>query len=290
MKTRNVRPHHVVMTLVLFIAVVSVLGREGVLLAQSNANAGIVEQIGDKGEVDWTNGVIRATGFGAPPDNAVNKRLSVRMAKRAARVVAYRNLLEIVEGIRIDSRTQVKNYMVEEDTIDTKVRGIIKGAQVVKEQEFPDGSVEVMVEMRLNVFMGNEVIPTPTAEPKPIPPKPDVSPPDNTIYTGLVVNAQGVPVETALRPRLLVDDGSVVYGPEWVDDKIAERNGLVGWMQDVEAARMHERVTSRPLTVTALRASGADIIISDADAQTLHAVPEHMEFMKQGKVLIVLDQ
>ena len=275
----------------LMMGVVSSLMCLPVPLAAQTASddTALVEQIPDKGEIDWTNGVIRANGFGYPPENVSNKRLAVRMSKRAARVVAYRNLLEIVQGIRIDSQTSVRNYMVKEDAIDTKVRGIIKGAQVIKEQEFPDTSVEVTVEMRLNVLRDRTVIPAPASQPKPIITTPKEVTSEYVIYTGLVVDAQGIPAQTALNPKILMEDGQIVYDPNWVVKQASDSDKAVGWARSVNAAMEHDRVKSKPLMVTALRADGSDYVISEADAQTLHLVPEHMAFLKQGKVLIVVD-
>src|SRR5512136_906634 len=106
-----------------------------------------VETVG-QGMINWTSGEVYATGIGAPPPNAVNAAQARAMAERAAQVVAYRNLLEIVKGVRVDSETVVENFMTKSDIIRTKVDGIIKGAMPIKKQYLSDGSVEVMVVMR----------------------------------------------------------------------------------------------------------------------------------------------
>lgn len=49
-------------------------------------------------------------------------------------------------------------------------------------------------------------------------------------------------------------------------------------------------MTNSPLLIKALRANGADLYISDADAQTIHGVPEHFKFLKQAKVLVILNK
>ena len=280
------------MLLMLMIGIASLLGFLEIPLAQPTSdNDRIVDLIPSKGEVDWTNGVIRAMGVGVAPPNAVNARQGREMAKRAARVVAYRNLLEIVQGIRVDSTTLVKNYMVEEDRINSKVQGIIKGARVTDEKEFPDGSVEVRIEMKLNTDLGTTFRPSPTTKPKPIPFIQSRSASDqNIIYTGLVIDAQGMPVQTSLNPRILLDDGQVVYDKGWVDQKISQNNGIVGWEKGIDAAISNDRVTHIPLTVTAMRTEGTDFVIGEADAQTLHLVPDHVQFLKKARVVVVIDQ
>lgn len=71
------------------------------------------------------------------------------MAKRAAKVDALRNLLETVYGVRIDSRTTVKDFVAQSDTIRAQLDAVIQGAQEVDYVEQPDGTAEVTVEVTL---------------------------------------------------------------------------------------------------------------------------------------------
>jgi len=139
-----------------------------------------VETVG-QGMINWTSGEVYATGIGAPPPNAVNPAQARAMAERAAQVIAYRNLLEIVKGVRVDSETVVENFMTKSDIIRTKVDGIIKGAMPIKKQYLSDGSVEVTVVMRmkgefLNAVVpetfGSSMLPTPSVRPAPSVPLP----------------------------------------------------------------------------------------------------------------------
>ena len=260
------------------------VGWFGILFAQN------VIQESPNGHIDWSDGVITATGFGIPPTDAVNATQADEMAKRAARAVAYRNLLEIVQGIHVDSKTTVKNFMVESDVVNTKVQGIIKGAKVLKEQNFPDGSYQVTVQMGLNTELPTAVIPSRTTKPDPI--FPETSLPKNVVFTGLVIDAQGLDLHEALSPKILMEDGRVAYGAEWVDQEVIQGQGLVGYVRGIPAAKSNKRVIATPLVVKAIRVAGethTDIVISDADAQTLHVVPENLAFLEKAKVLVVMD-
>jgi len=280
-----------------FVLVVGLLCVELFSAKPLDAGSGVVEVAFENGMVDWTNGVIRAVGLGVPPDNAVNATHSREMAKRAGRVVAYRNLLEIVEGIHVDSHTLVKNYMVENDTINTKVKGIVHGARVTEEKALPDGSYQVTVEMKLSGDFQVAILPTREREPdplkftKPLTPAVEPSSTEILVYTGLIVDAQGLDVKQTMTPKLLMEDGRVVYGAEWVDPEIAQQQTVVGYVNGIPNAKSHERVIAAPLVVKALRVDAAnpsDLVISEADAQTLHMVPEHVAFLKKAKVLVVL--
>src|SRR5512135_3889173 len=129
----------------------------------------VIESAGSSGKVDWTTGVITSVGIGAPPAQPANAAQARAMAERAAQVVAYRNLLEAVKGVRVDSTTTVENFMVTSDVIRTEVSGIIQGATVMDKKYMSDGSVEVTVGMKLTGALAETLLPKGPATP-PTPP------------------------------------------------------------------------------------------------------------------------
>src|SRR5512136_1459493 len=126
----------------------------GVGLCQEKVSASqwtqIIEQMGDKGKINWSEGYIEAVGTGAPPDRYIGKPNARPLAVRAAKIDAYRNLLEVTKGVRIDSITVVKDFTVESDVINAQVEGLVKGAKPVGEPTYlSDGTVEVTLRMPL---------------------------------------------------------------------------------------------------------------------------------------------
>lgn len=249
------------------------------------------------GHADWTAGVVTAKGFGVPPKNPANALQAREMARTAAWSVALRNLLEVVKGVYVDSTTTVNNYVTTNDEIRTRVEGMVKGAKVVKEQELPDGSYETTVEMKLAGDLSSLVQPktVPRNDPLPTyrskPPAPGPAQPK--AYTGLVVDARGIGAKAGMYPRIVNEEGDEAYSVAYVAQKPSPDDRIVVYVPDPKAAQAHPRVTTVPLTVKALRSQGTnhtDLVISDADAQTIHGVPEHFRFLKQAKVLIILDE
>ena len=111
-------------------------------------------------------------------------------------------------------------------------------------------------------------------------------------YTGLVVDARGIAARPAMSPRIFDEDGKEVYGSANVDREYAVQQGMSGYARDLTAAQSNQRVTNSPVTVKALKTSGAgkaDLIISNADAQQIRASAENASFMKKCRVMIVLD-
>ena len=98
-----------------------------------------VEWVGANSGVNWSNGQIQAEGAGVGPDNRP-AHIATLMACRAAVVDAQRNLLESIQGVRVEGETVVENMMVESDVIKTSVNGLLRGAQVVSREPEDDGS------------------------------------------------------------------------------------------------------------------------------------------------------
>lgn len=100
------------------------------------------------GAINWTEGYVYADGYGtASPDIKLNAQRRL-LSRRAAVVDAQRNLLEITKGVRLTSMTKVSDMMVANDTTATRVRGVVQGAQIVKENYQND---IYSVEMRMPV-------------------------------------------------------------------------------------------------------------------------------------------
>jgi len=99
---------------------------------------------------EWVPYKVTAKGGGAPPPNAVNQAQARLMAERAAKVDAMRNLLEQAYGVTIKSRTTVKDFITQNDTIKAKVDAYIKGAKVTDTKYLSDGSVEIEMEVILD--------------------------------------------------------------------------------------------------------------------------------------------
>lgn len=280
-----------VTTVILVITLVALFA--GSALAQLIGTIKDVEQpVGSSGKIDWTTGVITAVGIGAPPASPANPAQARAMAERAAQVVAYRNLLEAVKGVRVDSTTTVENFMVTNDTIRTEVSGFVQGAMVMDKKYMSDGSVEVTVGMKLAGAMADALLPkTPPTPPTGITGTLSPATPGQA-YTGLIVDARGLGVRPAMAPKILNEDGKEVYGSAWINRDWAVREGMVGYLKDPLQAQQNPRVTDKPLMVKALKVSGdgrVDLVITNADGAMLHGVAQNLSFLEKCRVIILVD-
>jgi len=255
----------------------------------------IIEQMGDKGKINWTEGYVEAVGIGAPPERYIGKPQARPMALRAAKVDAYRNLLEVTKGVRVDSTTVVKDFTVESDVINAQVEGLVKGAKVANQEYMSDGTVEITLRMPIAGGFSQVIIP------KALEKKPEVTPPAappappataGEVYTGMVVDARGVQARPAMSPRILDEGGQEVYGSVNVDREYAVQQGMSGYARDLTAAQSNPRVTNNPVSVKGMRTEGpgrSDIVISNADAAKIKSVADNLSFLKKCRVMIVLD-
>lgn len=254
-------------------------------------NRGVVETVKNV-NIHWSEGVIRVTGAGAPPDrgNMAQKRL---MAERAALADAYRKLTEVVHGIRVNSETIVRDYVVESDVIKTKVEGLIHGVQKLDQRYMSDGSVEVDVVLKLNGQNGLGSILQPQKNHNPPPPAKEIKPQTaEEAYTGVIIDCRGLNVKPAMSPSILAQSGGELYiGNLEVDPDFVINHGIVTYSRTLMEARLQKRAGKNPLIIKAVSGSGTfrtDAIVEDTDAEILLGLQKDLKLLQLAKVIFVL--
>jgi len=249
-----------------------------------------IEQVGN-GSINWSQGIIQGKGIGAPPEKDYGKPHARPLALRAAKLDALRNILEVVNGVRIDSTTVVRDFAIESDIIMTKVEGMVRGARQVKQEYLSDGTVEIIMAVDMRGGFAQLVLPQDIKQVEPITAMVPAQKASG-VLTGLVVNAKGLNVRPAMAPKILDENGQEVYGSAFVSREYAVQQGMSGYGKNLIEAQRNPRVTDNPLTVKGLRTEGpgrSDIVISNADAARLKNASEHLSFLKKCRVMIVVD-
>ena len=113
-------------------------------------NSPVVDTVAEgRGRINYANGTIRATGYGAPPKSANTPAQAKLMALGAARADALRTLAMTVSSVQVTSETKVKNYELQSDIVQTKISALLQSPQIVSETTQPDGTAQVVVSMPL---------------------------------------------------------------------------------------------------------------------------------------------
>lgn len=250
--------------------------------AGGGAGGGAVQKIGH-GEINWTEQYIIATGSAAPAPNSANVAVARLGAERAAKMDAFRNILEVIKGAQVTAKSTGADEM-SNGTIKSKVEGLVKNFKVMDTKYYSDGSVDVIVRVELKGELSDALVPD--TKPVAVPEKGAAK------NTGLVINAKGLQAVPAMAPRVVDEAGNEVYGVSMVTEQAAKDNGIAGYVKDVDAAQQHNRVKGTPLTVRAIRLASpgkSDLVISNADAEKLRDPNGNMSYLAQGKVIIVID-
>lgn len=267
----------------------------------------------DNGAVNWRRQIVRAIGIGAP-DLKQPKPIRRAMAIRAAKLVAVRNAMEMVNGIHLTSETTVRNFMTESDVIRSRVEGIVKDAQFGEPAYYEDGSVEIEVTVPLTGVLlealvyaktpsgmtgkGEEIgwiVPGGSAAASQPAMTPAQSQPVETPaqdYTGLIIDTRGLKVRPALSPKVIGTDGVEYYSAATVTREYALKMGVSGYAKDPETATQDPRVGSNPLVISAKQAAGTnhtDVVISEADAMRVRQANETGKFLAECRLIILVD-
>jgi len=108
-----------------------------------------VETNDDGGSINWTTQALRIKGNGFGPERIKSLGRRKILAKRAAKLDAYRNLIEVIKGVHITSNTTVEDMMLESDLIKSKTSGMLKGMKVIDVSYSDDGGCEITVEVNI---------------------------------------------------------------------------------------------------------------------------------------------
>ena len=255
----------------------------------------------ENGAIDWTAGVVEAKGTGVPPAYTYSSKqqISQQQTLAQATIKAQHNLLETIVNLRINSESRVIDVVETYPSIMAQLRGMVQTAPEIENlrQYQYDGTVEVWSRMKLNGGFSQLILPPEIRHIESIkqvltPRKTLSRPRSSQIFTGLVVDARTMRAVPVLAPRILDENLEEVFGPAYVSREFAVQQGVARYTTDIWKAKFDTRVSDNPLIAKALKVlwpGRCDFIISNADAAKLKSASEHLKFLKECRVIIVLD-
>jgi hypothetical protein len=263
------------------------------------------------GDDAFKAGYLLVSGLGVGGDRAHRGQKEV-MAIRAAQILAYRELLESIQGITISSETTVANAMAD-DKVRVAVEGVVRGAQTVSKSYDPQkdvatvyvrlpikgsGSVMEMLLPHLKTVIPPPSEPSPSyTPPTDAPPAPGPTPaPDSPraavpSVDGLIVDVTGHLFRPALINRILTEHGEVLYDPSKIAQEILVERGSGDYTTDTGKAKaiLSERGSRNPMTIRAKGvARRTDVQVSKEDATAIFTANQEKSFLEGAKVVFVL--
>jgi len=258
----------------------------------------------ENGAIDWTAGMVEAKGTGVPATYTYYGKPQAHQEKTIAEAIskAQHNLLETIVGLRINSESRVIDIVETYPAMMAQLRVMVhKAPEIEKLRQYQyDGTVEVWSQMKLNGGFSQLILPPEIRHFEPI--KQVLTGRNSTkqqtrlrlsnIFTGMVVDARGTRAVPVLAPKIFDENLEEVFGPAYVSREFAVQHGVARYATNIWKAKFDPRVSDNPLIVKALKTlwpGRCDFIISNADAAKLKSASEHLKFLKECKVIIVLD-
>jgi len=241
--------------------------------------APVLEQT-DKAKINWTDGFVEATGQAVAPSDKSGTGQGKLLARRGAIVDLQRNLLEFVQGVKVNAETTMQDFMAN-DYVKTEVHGTIKNVEVVDSSW--DGEIYTVVgrirlgDLRKAVTPALPTQPTPKKEPAPVKGK----------STGLVLDVRHLPLIPAMTFRVVDEKGKVLYSLDFVDRERFLASGLCEYQTNMNYATGVPRVTDKPTVIKAKSLVGpnnVDIVISNSDAAK---IPGGYDYRIPCRVVVV---
>ncbi|MDZ7831154.1 MAG: hypothetical protein U5L07_05345 [Desulfobacterales bacterium] len=241
--------------------------------------------------INWTDHFIRATGRGEVQDfGATHHKPFQTLAK--ARQNAYRHLLDAGKSIQLTPRLTVAEALKGNDKQMAAFENLLKTAQIHQTEFLSTGAVEITLEFQITGEFSEMLLPDTITRLEAIASGKSEAVDKASEYTGVVVDARGLPVVPAMCFQVLDEDGKEVYGPAYADRENAVAAGMCQYVSNVADIRENPRVGSHPLVVKGIKLhppGASDIMISGTDAARLRGSVEHLAFLKKCRVVVVTD-
>jgi hypothetical protein len=258
-------------------------GLTGLLISTTSLSYAQDETVSERlnrGEVNWSEKVILATGSGIPNLKLPNVAAIRQASERAATVAAVANLMEALQGLRITGE-EIAGTKLKQKQIRTQVESIVKKCKTADTRYFSDYGVDVVLKCPLNGALAMVLAP-PTGQKS-------FQTAGKRTYTGLIVDAVGLKAKPALAFRILRPDGTAFYEREIVKPNFFRTYGPASYSRSIEGAKQASKVGDNPLVIRAagMDVNGTDVRISDEDLGRLTA--ENLWFLLEGRVVVATD-
>jgi len=257
-----------------------------------------------------TQGYILVVGQGLPMEGGSPARQRMT-AIRAAEIMAYRRLAEIINGVHVSGQATVRECVLESDAVRTAVNGLIRGARKVHEIWDPvdgsafvfmqvgihgsDGVAETLYSNYINAAPGRAMLQAAVYTPPVNMPPPATAAKRpavvDVLHDGLIIDARALGFQPALINRIFTTKGEALYDPSKISQKILVEQGAGEYTNSIEKARaaLEARGAKSPMVVTAVGLKTlADLNVSDEDVLRIYTADQKSNFLASAKVAFVL--
>jgi hypothetical protein len=249
--------------------------------------------------INWTIGVVEARGL-FPMSDPSAQEPAMQKDLHQAQLAAAENILLALKQMRMDTTRDVEVIMALNPEIGARVTQLAQNAHIIQKEVLSDGMLKVTLRIDLLGGLSQLILPEEIKQVEPIKPlqrefrakDPDSEQVVESGFSGLIVDARGIGARPAIVPLLVDENGKQIFGPAFVSREYAVQYGMCGYVRSLDSSNRQARVGLNPLMVKGLRTlqeGTCDIVISNADAARLRDASANLGFLKQCRVMIVLD-
>ena len=246
----------------------------------------------ETGTVNWTTGMITASGKASPADQSPESKESVSLSARAE---AVKNIIDTLKQIKINNELTVNDYASESFVILAGLEKTARDAGVSKQVYTSALAVEITIETImfggfLQLVLPEEIRQIPKINPEI---NPEIVPGiGKSLYSGLIIDARGLGIEPVLDPVIVSEQGHEVYSSVFISREFAVQSGICKYVCNLDQALQDKRIGDNPMILKGLRKEGsknATLVISMSDYLALEKTTERHTFLNECRVIIVRD-
>lgn len=257
------------------------------------------QEVTSESTVDWTNNTFSST-------------LSLDMAKAELRFPTGKNtginrihtqlpilIKDNILALNVDSSYTLENLVLNGSFSFSEISSLIDKGEFSPGIFNRTGS-QLNIDHKMTLM---EISSSMIRHGKPYKPRTPIEQTASRTYSGIIIDARGsLPVqgeyisehgEPCFFPKIWDDTMELLYERNMTDVTIAKEKGIVSYDYSNEESRYVDRIGQDPLRIKARKIYGmnrTDPVISRTDALKILSVPENIELLKQGKIVILLDK
>ncbi|MCM1322466.1 MAG: OmpA family protein [Bacteroides sp.] len=273
-----------------------------IFFAHSGAHAqlsAISNALHSESIVDWTEpGFVSDVSL-----NILKAGIPLPSGRSAAEDSIQTQLPQLIKDplltLAVDASTKIGDAILLEDITMEQLTNIIDNGRT-SSSYFADGLTTLKINHSVSL---NEIGALMVKHHNPYTPQKPIELVSSRTYSGIIIDARGLlPVQgefvqdtgtPCLFPRIWDDTMEVLYERNMMDSDAAKASGIItySWTDDESAYK--DRVGYDPLKIYAKKIFGinrTDPVISRKDALKILSVPQNLELIKKGKIVILLDK
>lgn len=251
--------------------------------------------------VDWEAGILAVeVSFALDPatDSLPRAKWDAEM-EIEARKAAF--LLQAISGVTVDSTRSFADLLAADPALFRSIEE--RALAAPRKALFLTPDLQKLVARYSVPFFGSMGLAAAIAHGEETPVRRSLGYAPSRAFQGILISAKGkLPVggtsaesllRPALFPRIFDTDMNLVLDRSMVSPEAIERGGVVGYVDSLDDSAVTLRAGVDPLRIAARAVFGrntVDIIIPAEAARQILTVPENIELLRQGKVVIVYEK